>query len=117
MIFAWLNDEECEVRESPSGEVVLALRFDREYVRWETQDFPNNAFTPDEVWDEVELQDAPARTELQLAREHVAMLPEGGARDAAFAAYDLKLNLYRDEIKDLAIQAATRRAKAALRDG
>lgn len=115
MTFNWLNDEECEVRLSEGGEVVLALQFDRSYMRWETQAWPNDQFTPDDVWDEVDLEDSDVRAELQLALERVAVLVEGAVRDAAYAAYELRLNVYRDEIRDLAVSAATRRARSAVR--
>lgn len=117
----WLNDEEAEIRvegrRRPSGgDVILALRFDPGYSRWETQSWPNEPFTPDDVWYEVDLEDGPVRAELQLARERAAIVPEGAARDAAVFAYQQRLAIYREEIKDLAIQAAIRRAKAALRN-
>lgn len=116
MIFQWLNDEECEVRESASGEVVLALHFDRSYMRWETQAWPNDHFTPDDVWEEVDLDDADVREAFQLAREIAAQVPEGGARDAVVKEYTTRLDRYVLETTDLAVKFATLRAKRAAAD-
>ena len=116
MIFDWLNEEECEVRHTEGGDVVLALRFDNTYMRWETQSWPNDFMTPDDLWEEIDLGDAPVRSKLRSVLEAAAAAPEGGVRDVAMFEYKRQLGELRNESKDLAVQAATRRAKAALRD-
>jgi hypothetical protein len=116
MIFAWLNDAECQVKESESGAVVLALRFDAEYVRWETQSWPDDWTTSDDDWYEVDLDDSDVRRRFQSDRERAVMFPAGPARDAAVYEYQGRLCRYRDEVKDLAVEAAKRRYRAALAD-
>lgn len=116
MILNWLNEEECEIRESESGDVVLALHFDQRYMRWETQAWPNDPFTPDDVWDEIDLDDSDVRNRFQFDRERAAMAPEGGVRDALVQEYQARLLGYRASTRDLVIQMATRRARRAASD-
>lgn len=115
MIFRWLNDEECEVRLTESGDVVLGLHFDQRYVRWETQAWPNDILTNDDLWEEVDLDDADVRERFQLDRERAAMFPEGAARSTIVTEYRTRLDAYVSETRDLAIQVATRRARQAAR--